>query len=401
MPQKTSKNRWYDGSIRKRNDGRFEGRLTVNGITKSVYGKSEAECKRKIKALKKEFENGKINPKTDDIYNYCRKWIKTYKYMKIEPSSYDRLESVVENQIKGSDIADIQFGQVSSEKLQEFINGLVVADSKDDISTTEIKRIYAYSTMKKVYELLSMVYRDAYIRKELVYNPMQPVYLPKQNACTIKKKELFSLTPQQISELKEVCLTKNLDGTYKYRYGLIILLLLNTGMRIGEMLALTFDKINFDDRYIRIDSSMQSNTKNRDEKSDKKRVSQIKEPKTRNSIRLLPINDEIQFLLDEIIEDNKKREITTNYVCSSSTGTNASLRNVQRTLNTVVEKTNLPHIWLHILRHTFGSELIRKGVDVSVVSKLMGHSDIQITYQHYVHVIEEEKVKAMQLISIS
>lgn len=160
-------------------------------------------------------------------------------------------------------------------------------------------------------------------------------------------------------------------------------------------------KVNFDDRYIRIDSSMQSNTKNRDEKSDKKRISQIKEPKTRNSIRLLPINDEIQFLLNEIIEDNKKRDITTNYVCSSSTGTNASLRNVQRTLNTIVEKTNLPHIWLHILRHTFGSELIRKGADVSVVSKLMGHSDIQITYQHYVHVIEEEKVKAMQLISIS
>lgn len=55
----------------------------------------------------------------------------------------------------------------------------------------------------------------------------------------------------------------------------------------------------------------------------------------------------------------------------------------------------------HLLRHTFGSELIRNGVDVSVVSKLMGHGDIYTTYTKYIHVIEEETVKAMNITSIS
>lgn len=56
---------------------------------------------------------------------------------------------------------------------------------------------------------------------------------------------------------------------------------------------------------------------------------------------------------------------------------------------------------LHTLRHTFGSTLIRNKVDVSVVSKLMGHANIMVTYNKYIHVINEEKAKAMELVEIA
>ena len=62
---------------------------------------------------------------------------------------------------------------------------------------------------------------------------------------------------------------------------------------------------------------------------------------------------------------------------------------------TIPEETTL-----HTLRHTFGSTLIRKGVAIEIVSKLMGHANIMVTYNKYIHVINEEKAKAMELVNI-
>lgn len=390
MKGKTQNNGKHEGSIRKRKDGRFEGRITIDGISRSVYGKSEAECRRQIKEFKRQVAAKQINPKTDLLYDYCLKWIYKYRFNKIEPSSFDRLESVIEHQIKPSNLSKKQFGRVTSDELQELLYNLICPKSG---------RAYAHSTAKKVYELLSMIYKDAYNRNELVLNPMANVVMPKESRCVIKRKETFSLTPEQIKTLKSACLVKNRNGTYKYRYGLVILLMLNTGMRIGEMLALEFDKINFNAGFIRIDQSLQSNIKTRRE--DKKRESIIKEPKTRNSIRLLPMNEEIKFLLLEIIKDNDTRGIHSQYVCSSDNGNQGIARNIQRSLDIITNNANLPHVWLHLLRHTFGSELIRKGIDITIVSKLMGHANTTITYQKYIHAIEEETIKAMQLTSVS
>ena len=63
-------------------------------------------------------------------------------------------------------------------------------------------------------------------------------------------------------------------------------------------------------------------------------------------------------------------------------------------------KAELPHHSLHILRHSFGSKLIRNGVDVTIVSKLMGHSNITITYNKYIHVIQSQQIRAIELANV-
>lgn len=60
----------------------------------------------------------------------------------------------------------------------------------------------------------------------------------------------------------------------------------------------------------------------------------------------------------------------------------------------------VPHCGLHILRHSFGSALVRKGVDISVVSKLMGHSSPAITRSKYIHVLKEQQAEAVELLNI-
>ena len=240
------------------------------------------------------------------------------------------------------------------------------------------------------------------INNEIERNPMEIVRLPRKSLCSKQVKETFSLTPDEIALLKEACLEKKADDAlYKYRYGLIYLFMLNTGLRVGEMLALEWQDIDLEKGYININKAIQSNVINRSGNGNK-RTYNLTVPKTKNGYRLIPLNEEIMFLLEEIKADNYKRGIKTALVCSSSTGGYPTARNLQRSLEIIVNNSGIErHIWLHLLRHTFGSELVRKGIDISVVSKLMGHGNIHITYTKYIHVLQEEIVMAMNMGSIS
>ena len=76
-------------------------------------------------------------------------------------------------------------------------------------------------------------------------------------------------------------------------------------------------------------------------------------------------------------------------------------RNLQRSLERLLKKANIDKkVSLHTLRHTFGSYLLRKGVGIEVISKLMGHARITVTYNKYIHTIKEEEAKAMNMIRI-
>lgn len=375
------------GSIRQRPDGRYEGRVSINGKRKSVYGKSYTECVRKMKQL--------FGLNTDNLYQYASKWIIENKLDYIEPSSYDRLETMVKIQIAQSDLSDLSFDKITAKQLKEFLMQQITPKDQGGMG-------YGYTTMKKVYELLKEMYSFAYHNNEIERNPMEIVRLPRKSLHIKQVKETFSLTPDEIVLLREACLEKTANGAlYKYRYGLIYLFMLNTGLRVGEMLAMEWQDIDFDKGYININKAVQSNVINRSGEGNK-RTYNLTAPKTKNGYRLIPLNKEIIFLLEEIKAYNCMREIKTALVCSSSTGSYPTARNLQRSLEIIVNNSGIErHIWLHLLRHTFGSELVRKGVDISVVSKLMGHGNIHITYTKYIHVLQEEIVMAMNMNSIS
>lgn len=98
---------------------------------------------------------------------------------------------------------------------------------------------------------------------------------------------------------------------------------------------------------------------------------------------------------------DKRNNITSKYIACTKVGTMNTSRNLQRSLNRIVKDTGVPDgITLHTLRHTFGSSLVRHGVGIEVVSKLMGHANITITYLKYIHVIQEQEAKAMDMVTI-
>lgn len=385
--QKRKINSWHEGSIRKRKDGRYEGRVTFNRVTKYTYGKTEFECEKKLRAIIRELKK-ELNPDGFAIYDYCLYYLKNKQYV-IEVSTYNRIESIIETQIKDSVIANKRLGNIRSDELQRFFNSLAINEVKE----------YSYGTIKIIYTFIVGVFSYAIKNGNIKFNPMLIVRLPKERYCKCKRKETFSLTPEQIKKFKAACLIKNkTNDSYKYRYGIILLLMLNTGIRIGEMLALEWNDIDFDNKIIRINKSMQYNIKV--EEVEKRQI-YIKEPKTKRSIRVIPINNEIKFILDEIVKMNGRNDIVTSFVCSDENGNYSRARSLQRSMKMIIANTDLPDIWIHLLRHTFGSELLRKGVDITIVSRLMGHSNTTTTYNTYIHVLDEEFVKAMDLPWIS
>lgn len=378
--------------IKTRSDGRFEGRMTVEGKRKSFYGNTKTEVKKKAKEYLMKVENGYKEPEKIKLNEYIEYWLKKYKLNKIEPSSYSRIYSVYENQIKNT-IGNMLIGSIKTSDIQNLIDEYANPTSNNTKSLS-------LSGLKKIIHLLRPCMNKAVFEGIIENNPCDEVILPISSCIKVQTKEQIALDDSQIEEFKKVALSKYKKGEYKSRDAFVLLLMLNLGLRVGEAIALKWDNFDLENRIVYINKTMQSNII--DFSKDKKRYSRIKDStKTSSGVRVLKLNDSAMFYISELQEYDKRNGITYSYLCSTHNNTLNTPRNLQRSLDRIIKKTNIKEpVSLHTLRHTFGSVLVRRGIGIEVVSKLMGHSNINITYQKYIHVVQEQKAKAMDMINV-
>lgn len=388
-----------DMTFFQRDNGSYQSKVTINGKRKTFYGKTKNEVRLKYQEYLHELETNNSRLQSDDLTlnEYIEYWLPTYKLRTIEPSSYDKLERVYNNQIHNT-IGRKHLREITTEDIQSLIDNY--ASPKDDKTTPLAK-----SGLKRTRQLINQCYEKAVQEKRVEINPCKDVFIPKDIFIDIKTKEQFSLDYDEMEELKKLCLTKNKTAkqdTYKYRDGLVLMIILNTGLRCGEMLALEWSDVDLKNKTLNINKIIQNKVVDRTDKNHK-RVDKVKDgSKTPCGRRIIPINDNIVFYFKEIQKNNDLLGIDSNYVVCTRTGTRQTHRNLLRSLRRIVEcGTIIPkETTLHTLRHTFGSTLIRKGVAIEIVSKLMGHANIMVTYNKYIHVINEEKAKAMELVNI-
>jgi len=378
--------------IKLRSDNRYEGRLTVNQKRKSFYGSTKAEVKNKAKEYLMKVESGYREPKKVLLNDYVEYWLAKYKLNKIEPSSYTRLRQVFENQIRGT-IGNKNIGDITSDDIQKLI------DEYANPSSPEIKPL-SLSGLKKIVHLLmpclNMAVKEGIIQK----NPCDNVILPKESCILLETKQQYSLTDSEIESFRDTALTRyKTTGEYHSRDWIVLLIMLNTGLRVGEMLALEWGDIDEENKLIKVNKTIQSRVK----KNDGSYADILKRStKTKSGVRVIPLNVNTLNYIHELQEYDTRNHISSGFVASSNKGTRKTARNLQRSLSRLVKKAGIRHdVSLHTLRHTFGSVLIRRGVGVEVVSELMGHASITITYNKYIHAIKEEKFKAMHMIEIS
>lgn len=385
-------------SIKKRSDGRFEGRITVKEKRKSFYGKTKVEVKQKAKEYLQKVEQGYKEPEKIRLNDYIEYWLKTYKWNKIEPSSYTRLYKVYEYQIKNT-IGKKMIGNIDSSDIQNLI------DNYANPSNKNVKPL-ALSGLKKIIHLLRPCLNKAVSEGIIQKNPCEEIVLPVESCIRTQTKTQISLSDAEIEDFKIAALAKyKTTNEYKSRDAFVLLLMLNLGLRVGEAIALKWSDFDMENRIVHINKTVQSNLRDfsdMESKSQRKTYSRVKNStKTHSGVRILKLNDSAVYYITELKAYDTRNGIKTPYLCSTHAGTVTTPRNLQRSLDRIVKCTSITeNISLHTLRHTFGSVLVRRGVGIEIVSELMGHANITITYQKYIHVMQEQKAKAMNMINV-
>lgn len=234
------------GSISQRKDGLWTARVQVGRnehgkpIVKALYGHTEAEVKRKLREFKKKASAGDIiNVKKGTVAVYMTNWLTTNKRNVLKPKSYDRLESTLNNQVIPQ-IGHIQLAALKPADIQKMINAL-----KDGGKS--------YSTIKKAYDAVNDCFRTGVIQKTVAENPTLGVTLPAKNQ--FEQSEIKFFTKEEVDALYIAARKTYKNGTRVYRLGEIIIFDINTGLRLGELLALKWSDIDMESRLMTIQSN--------------------------------------------------------------------------------------------------------------------------------------------------
>lgn len=322
-------------------------------------------------------------------------WLLKYKYQKIKDSSFDILERVYFNQLNKYAIAELKLNQITIEIMQQYIN--------------EIDMKYSHSILKKVIEIISPPLKLALIEGKTTFNVLDFVSIPrKKNIINIDQdpNEDFYYTDNEVEKIVKACMSnygeeESTRNNKRYRYAPSYVLLLNTGMRIGEMVCLTWNDVDFSKKTIRINKTV-STIKNRGNyDTDKKKIDVVTIPKTPNSNRYIPMNESSVTLLKELKERQKNEGIVSKFIVSTPEGNMMSVRVMEQTFQRICEEHEIKSKGLHALRHTFGSMLLSKGVDIKVISKVLGHSTVKFTYDRYIHIINNMEAQAINLLNVT
>lgn len=346
-------------NITKRKDGRYEARFVKErdeyGRIKKygfVYAKSYLEVKKKreeeIKNYEKSDQIKKIYENKTLTYS-IDKWLE-YK-ISLKDSSYTNYYSIIYSKIipffKNKNLKDLD-----ENIILDFIKSL----QQEKLSNKRIKDILL---------VLKQFLKDKNINIK--------IELPK---VTVKKIETLNLN--EISIIEKYA--KESQDVKVFA----ILLVLFSGLRIGELCALKWQDIDLDEKIIHINKTL-IRVKCKDPNSETKTKVILDTPKTKNSIRDIPINEEILPYLKKFKKDNKCFFLTGNYSFITTKKYYFFYLNVLKSLSIKKYK-------FHILRHTFATRSLLCGIDVKTLSEILGHSSVEITLDLYVHVKENEKL---------
>lgn len=365
-------------NIYKRKDGRWEGRFIKGryaGKTQYgyVYAQTYNDVKERLAASEKRYAKRACMPEDATFQEFSARWLCSVG-LKVKESTYARYVFLLSRHLLPY-FQDFSITEINRYEIDEFTNlklnsGRV--DGNGGLSSKTVRDLL--SILKAVIE---------YSRSFININNVIITY-PKNSAH-----EMNVLSIQEQTRLESVLIGE------KSNISLGVLICLYTGIRIGELCALSWSDISFYESSLSINKTIQRIYDSKE--GIKKSRIHIGPPKSRASARKIPIPKFILNILDEIKTDNDN----DNFL-SGSPDRFIEPRVLQYRFRHYLEKGDIHMINFHSLRHTFATRCIELGFDAKSLSEILGHSSVNITLNRYVHSSYEQKKRNMdKLLPIS
>lgn len=337
--------------------------------TKTKGGfRTKKECELAAAELEKQLHGGYDVNAGDRLFSeYIRTWFEVFKKGKKSRANDEDIRRTVE--FVEEYLPEIKLKELTREKLQEALN-----EYGETRSTASVKKRYTY---------IRMCIKEALAEGHILKDPTYKIIA--KGEVEPKDEELKYLNYEEIKKLIQV--TK--DGLrFRYISRYIILFAIATGARFSEIIGLTWDDVNFEEKTVTINKTW-----------DEKYTNDFSNTKNYASIRTITIDEQTLKMLEKLKNDqnkyavktglrNKKNLIFVNYKFEPVTN-NA----VNKTLRRLCQEAGITEITCHGLRHTHASMLLYEGVNIKYISRRLGHSDIVTTLQTYSHIMDEMEQK--------
>ncbi len=293
-------------------------------------------------------------------------WLNKYAKLTLKIRSYNRYQNLINVHITPL-LGDYDIQKITSNILQDFVY------EKLQAGNTITHQPLACNTVYGMVSILKQSFKLAYNLDLISKNPTQNIKLPKS-----KEKEVRALTREEQKKVVEYCLQSD-----KNNY-IGIILCLYTGIRIGELLALTWEDIDFNNKYLYINKTSYT--------LQNKIV--IETPKTKKSKRVIPLPDKIINLLYSY-----KAKSNSKYVIHTKKNEVVEIRSYQRSFESILRKCNIRHYNFHCLRHTFATRALELGMNIKTLSDILGHTSVTVTLNRYAHSLLDYKTQEMNKIA--
>lgn len=263
----------------------------------------------------------------------------------------------------------------------------------EDIQAVFTKSDIAPSSKEAALKLLRNYYKYA-ASQHISHDVTQGIVIPKAK----QKRQDQSIVVYTHDELS--AFLERTPSDHRLRF--LIVLAMETGCRIGELLALTYDDIDLKAEQIRINKSLSEVAPINRDGSSGKIVNEIVTTKSIDSVRVMPMNALIKREFAIHKEWHKKEMLRigyrSNHVFTSKAGELYFASNTRMALKRLCIKIGVEPKGWHAFRHTYGSRYAAAGVPIEQVCKLMGHSDITVTAKYYLNVTSDQKRNAASMV---
>ena len=349
-------------------------------VRKQFTGKTQQDVKNKLQEYKKQMLMGVLNENKLTVSDWFYSWLFDYRKQDLKPKSFQRYHGIYKNYIENTDFGNIKLNDLRTTHLQRHYKKLL----DNGVTPTTIRQI---NTNLKT--CLNEAERQGYIQK----NWCKLVTLPKKE----DNKEVKVLTKQEQEKFLEAIKGHELE--------LLYIVVLGTGLRIGEILGLKWPDIDFKNNELHVNRSLQKAAIYENDKIVRYEVQETT-PKTKNSLRTIPVPQNIIKKLrthkkeqNELILLLQEEYDNKNYVFCNKLGKPIEDKRPGRNLKTILTSIGIEPIKFHALRHTYATRLFEAGIPPKTVQHLMGHSDIETTMNIYTHVMKEQKLEAVDKIN--